>query len=364
MTSLVILAQSARLLAQSARRAGWRPWVLDLYGDADTCAVGEQWRIVSDACGGFDRQRVLAALREAVAAGATGLVYGSDLECARGLLADIGTIVPVWGNGPATLRRLKTPRRFFALLDDLGIAYPPTCFEPPAVPEGWLLKPACGAGGKGVAFLRAAIDPAPGAYFQRSMAGTPLSALFLADGRRACLVGFNQQWCVEVGGQPYAFAGAHNRPALPQSWRATVADWLQRLVPRAGLVGLNSLDFMFDGQDCWALEVNPRPSATLALYDADVPRGLLAAHKRAVDGGLPAAVAPAAARALQVVYAPHRWRVPPGVDWPSDCADLPVAGTLLAAGQPLCSILVQAEERDLLKRLREKAQAVLSVCQA
>ncbi|TAN48423.1 MAG: ATP-grasp domain-containing protein [Methylococcaceae bacterium] len=363
-TRIVVLAQSGRLLAQSARRAGWQPWVLDLYGDTDTQACSEYCRVVADGRGGFDRQRVLQELQRAASAGAAGLVYGSDLECARDLLADASAVLPLWGNSLDVLCCLKTPRRFFALLDHLGISYPPTRFEPPANHEGWLMKPACGAGGKGVAFLRADSRWACGAYFQRKIAGIPMSALFLANGRQACLVGFNELLAVDLDDRPYAFAGAHNRADLPRFWREKVGAWLQRLVPCVGLVGLNSLDFMFDGRDAWVLEVNPRPSATLALYDEDFPGGLLTAHRNAVEGGLPETVAPAAARALQVVYAPCRLVVPSGIDWPPGCADLPAAGTMPAAGQPLCSILVRADEQDLLRCLQQQVQAVVGLCRA
>ena len=42
--AVLIAAQSGRALAQAARRAGLRPFVLDLFGDEDTLALAEAHR--------------------------------------------------------------------------------------------------------------------------------------------------------------------------------------------------------------------------------------------------------------------------------------------------------------------------------
>lgn len=347
------------MLAQSAARAGWRSWVLDGYGDQDTQACSERCQVVTNSHGGFDRDRVLAELRFAAAEGAVGLVYGSGLECVADLVAEASALLPLWGNEANTLRWLKSPRRFFALLDSLDIAYPQTDFAPPVSPGGWLVKPGCGEGGKGVAFYAAARE---GAYFQRQIVGTPMSALFLADGCRACVLGFNELWAGGVAERPYGFVGASNRPTLARPWRERLTDWVQQLVGRVGLKGLNSLDFIFDGRCCRVLEINPRPSATLALYDGDFPDGLLAAHVRACGGRLPEAVPAAPPRVLRTVFAPRRLMVPAGVVWPSWCADLPLARSVVEAGQPLCSVSACGAGQDLMRLSLEREQAALSLC--
>jgi predicted ATP-grasp superfamily ATP-dependent carboligase len=348
------------MLAQSARRAGWRPWVLDLYGDEDTRACSWHCQRVDDGRGGFDSAAVLAGLRRAAAEGAAGWVYGSGWECRPGELAELAVILPLWGNGPELLRWLKSPARFFALLDALDIPYPESRFQVPEFPEGWLVKPGCGEGGKRVALCAAAAAIKPSAYFQRCIAGQPQSVLFLADGRRAVPLGFNTLWTAGTVEQPYGFAGACNRADLPPPWRERLAAWLQRLVEQTGLKGLNSLDFIYDGACCWVLEVNPRPSASMALYDEDFSGGLLAAHVAACAGRLPQAVPPAMPRAMRIVFAPYPLQVPAGVAWPEGCADLPAPGSVLAAGQPLCT--VAAAGQAAVQRLQERGRAALACC--
>lgn len=350
------------MLAQSARRGGWRPWVLDLYGDEDTRACSWHCQRADDGQGGFAYEAVLAGLRRAAAAGAAGWVYGSGWECCPERVAALAKCLPLWGNGPELLRWLKSPARFFALLDALAIPYPESRFQAPESPGGWLAKPGCGEGGKRVALCAAAAAVEPGAYFQRHVAGKPLSVLFLADGRRAVPLGFNTLWVAGTAESPYGFAGAANRADLPPPWHARVAAWLQRLVEQTGLQGLNSLDFIYDGESCWVLEVNPRPSATLALYDEDFPGGLLAAHVAACAGLLPQALPPALPRAMRIVFAPYPLQVPVGVVWPAGCADLPAAGSVLAAGQPLCTVSAAGAGQAAVRLLRQRERAALECC--
>jgi predicted ATP-grasp superfamily ATP-dependent carboligase len=116
------------------------------------------------------------------------------------------------------------------------------------------------------------------------------------------------------------------------------------------------MDFMIDGNTCRVLEVNPRPSATAALYDADFDEGLLASHIRAVRGRLGSGSSvKGPVRAFRVALAGDDFVVPP-MNWPEWCSDLPLAGTVLQAGCPICTISAESGSRAAtLRLLRERA---------
>ncbi len=60
---VLIAAQSGRALAQAARRAGLRPFVADLFGDADTVALSVSHRVLPGRFGrGMVPEAVLSAL--------------------------------------------------------------------------------------------------------------------------------------------------------------------------------------------------------------------------------------------------------------------------------------------------------------
>jgi predicted ATP-grasp superfamily ATP-dependent carboligase len=355
------------MLAASARRAGWRPVVFDLFGDSDTRAMAETF-VVADENGGLDAPRILREVKAFAAAQPVhGLVYGGGMECRPELLGRLARLATLLGNPPPVARECKTPERFFSCLTRLAIPFPETRFSPPPDGAGWLVKPRCGTGGKRVGFHAARDVAGAGVYFQRYIQGAALSALFLADGRTARVVGFNEMWSENPNGAtPFLFAGTLNRAPLDDALRAEVRSWVEALSGALGLKGLNGLDFMFDGQRCHVLEVNPRPGATLALYDADYPRGLLAAHLDACAGKLPDGDPPLSPpRAWRIVYARRDGEIPPELEWPGWSADRPLPDARFRAGDPLCSVFAQGATREDAATLSEaRRDAILAWCGA
>jgi predicted ATP-grasp superfamily ATP-dependent carboligase len=341
---LLVVSCSARMLVRSAARAGLRPVALDLYADADTRECVEACEAVAPGSEtGFDGDRLIAAAERL--APALPLVYGSGMDVAPDLLARLARGREVYGNPPELLQVLRTPETFFDLLRRLDISHPETRFSPPQDPANWLIKSGCSEGGKGVRFC-AHNQAGAGDYFQRRLPGPPLSALFLADGEQVRILGFNTLWTASHFGRPFLFVGAVNRARLGREQREQVRGQVETLVRALGLKGLNSLDFMVDGAICRVLEINPRPSATLGLYDADFPEGLLAAHIRACRGRLDVSGRSGdAVRAFAAVFAARTIAVPEAMVWPEWCADRPVPGSVIEAGQPLCT--VEAEGREV-----------------
>jgi len=356
---LLLAAQSARMLAQSARRAKLAACAIDGFADADTRRLVPKTLAIPPGAG--DAEWLEAAERLAPCGKGHGLVYGSGIDTRPALVEALARGRRLLGNTPETLARVNTPRRFFALLDGLGIAYPETRFSPPPQPENWLLKPGCGEGGKGVGFA-AKIRPATTQdYYQRHIPGLALSALFLADGNSARVVGFNTQWTARHDpGQPFLFAGAVNRAGLGEEQRSCMEAAANRLSAALGLVGLNSLDFVLDGENCWVLELNPRPSASMALYDEDFAQGLLKAHIAACLGEPPPPPERTSpVRAFRYLFAPQALTVQGAFQWPGYCADIPAAGTALAGGVPLCSLMAEGESLAEVERLLEARETDL-----
>jgi predicted ATP-grasp superfamily ATP-dependent carboligase len=193
------------------------------------------------------------------------------------------------------------------------------------------------------------------------VSGLTYSALFLADGHTAMTVGFNTLWTTGFSEQPFLFAGAISHAPLSQGQRQQIEDHIAALVRVSGIIGLNSLDFMVNHRDeLQVLEVNARPSATMALYDQDTPDGLLAAHIRACRGALPVSVAASKVRAFRVCFAPTRVVSMPMADWPPWCADLPMAGSIVEPGQPLCTILAEGDDPVDVDRLITQNLSLLS----
>jgi predicted ATP-grasp superfamily ATP-dependent carboligase len=360
----LIVAVTGRALAASASRAGHRAIVLDYFADRDTSAFAVECRSVA-AVGAlrFDRRALVASVQAATSRCA-GLVYGSGFEGCPGLLSRLIQGIRLYGNAPAVVAAVRDPLRFFGLLDRLAIRHPKVRLAAPRDRAGWLVKQAGGSGG-------AHVRPAgrrplrPGGYYQRWLPGRALSALFLADGRRACIVGFNEQWPARARPtQPFLYGGAIGGISLPSKVERDIRPKLDALVAATGLVGLNGLDFLLHEGQWFALEVNPRPTATMELYDPDYPRGLFDWHLRACNGELPDHPAtPRAIRAHAVVYAASSGRISAAFEPPEWCRDVPHPGAGFAPGEPVCTVHAAASDADraaiLLCRRRTQLERLL-----
>lgn len=362
---MLIAAISGRALAAAARRAGYAPRVLDLFRDVDTRRLADASRLVAGSIEqGFEAESLLARAGEIAPADhaqPVSLICGTGFEDRPDLLGILAQGRRYLGNSPAAIRATKDPQAFFALADRLGIPHPETRLAPPADLRGWLVKRVGASGGWHIRPARGA-ERRSGCYFQRFVAGRPVSALFLADGTAAMVLGFSAQWPAEdVPGANYLFGGAVQPAAIPDAMAVAIEGHVNRLSAALGLVGLNSADLLVrdDGYDL--IEVNPRPGATLDIHDPGGTMGLFALHCRACEGDLPAAWrGPATARATTILYAPDLLYIPKAFDWPDWAHDLPQGASVIDRGAPVCTVLADGPTAaEAERKVRARADAVL-----
>lgn len=337
----LIAALSGRALAAAAARAGERAVVLDLFADRDTAHYARTCIAVPRGPHGFARNGVLDAVGR-IAGEVRGLVYGAGFEHDPALLGDVARLVPLLGNAPETVAAAKDPFAFAALLAHLGLPHPPTTREP-RDSDDWLRKRIGGSGGGHIAPARAAA-PDAGVYFQKRVTGHAISAAFLADGRSAHVLAFSEQWIAADATAPFRYGGCAGPVTLPPSLAGAIGAACQAIADALGLVGLNSLDLMIEGEYFTVIEVNPRPGATLDIFDGQGDVSLWRLHLDAVAGRLPSRspAAPGETRAAAIVYAPERIVIPAAMAWPAWTADRGVAGTIVDRGDPVCTVRARA----------------------
>jgi predicted ATP-grasp superfamily ATP-dependent carboligase len=369
--TLVVAGLGVRALAQSALQGGWNVVALDLFGDRDTRRASVDWRPIGDpALLRIDPVALAEGLRAAARApGVIGWVPGGGFEGAPALLEAGGAGLPCLGPSADAMRRLRDPRTFFGALDAFGLAHPPVVFAPPEHAAGWLAKRAGGSGGLQVVDAAVAVaepeTPPADLYFQREQAGTPMSALFLADGEHAVVVALNRLLVGAPDARRHVFAGALG-PVIAPDLEVQVVHALAAIVPEFGVRGLASLDFVADDHDrVWLLELNPRPSATMTLHADAWPSGLVRAHVGAVAGRLPATPPRRrpGIRANRIVFAERECEVDASLSdalaASTHCHDVPAPGAHFARGAPVCSVSADAASADdALRALDARAQLV------
>jgi len=359
--TILIVAGSGRMLAQVAKHAGLKPLVIDLFADLDMQGYAEDFRQIASlaehdlaiAVDYFVERYVVAHV-----------IYGSGFECYPESLHYLNSRLLVLGNDPDAFARQLDKPAFFSTLDALNIPHPDVVFSAPDCADGWLIKPMQGQGGVGIQrYGGGAVDNS--VYWQRFQAGASYSALFLADGQQVQVVGFNSQWSVGLSETlAFVFSGIINNADLSNAHKTVLTGWLKQLVPAFGLKGLNSLDFIFADDCSYVLEINPRPSASMQLYDQD----LLIRHIQLSVGATSVAQSSEAGRlksppqrGYQVVYAERDLIIPDCFEWPDGCMDLPKPGNMCRAGQPLCSIIAhQKNSQSVAEQLLIKQQLIIN----
>src|SRR5262245_47661774 len=359
--TVLIVAPSGRALATSARRGGFVPLIADFFGDQDTLAQAHAHRrLPSGPSIGMQVDEVVEAL-EGLSLGRepVGVVCGSGFEDRPSLLAEIARRWRLIGNAADVVARVKDPIMLAELCRDCGIPHPSISLARPADANGWLMKRHGGAGGQHVKteFGDHSIEKH---YVQRRVPGTPVGALILANRLHARVLGFSAQWPSPAADQPFRYGGAVTPAPIARSTADALAQAVQRLIALVPLVGLNSVDFLVDGNEFWLLEINPRPGATLDIFEpedgslfarhVDACRGLLEARPAARNG----------ARAGAIVYA-EQDIVVPALEWPGWVADRSHAGTFICAGDPLCTVRAAAATADEARRLvARRREAILA----
>jgi uncharacterized protein len=344
--AVLIAASSGRALAAAARRAGYRPLLADFFDDLDTrCFCAANRLIAGGLDSGFEGESLIAAL-EALAKGEApcGLVYGAGFEDRAGLLEALAQRWTLFGNKPAVVRSVKDPVRLAELCAASNIPHPQISARMPRDRQHWLVKSAGGSGGSHVASAGALRAKGEKIYFQRIAPGDPVSILFLADGAKAFVVGASRQWAAPAPGEPFRFGGSLRPAGLSRELETRLRRAAEALTAACGLRGLNSIDFLVEGAEYTLIEVNPRPGATLDIFeDAGGSGSLFRAHMDSCLGRLPRRPLEfAGAAAAGIAYAREEIPSMPAIDWPNWTSDRQKARSALRPYDPLCTIKARA----------------------
>lgn len=332
---VLLVAVSARMLAELAVADGYEVVALDWFGDVDLRAVA--------AGGTAPSSDGLAALAEDIEADA--VVYGAGFENRPDLVGRLARGRELLGTPAELLSAVRDPSEVAAAARAAGARAPETRSVdelPGAGPAGgaWLRKPRLGGGGRGVRRW-AGGRLRPTEILQRHVSGMSCSAVAIGDGRRAAIVGLTEQ--LHLLGA-FRWTGNVAPPRLPAEELAELHGQLgavcAEVAKRFGVRGAFGVDAVWDGRHAWVVEVNPRPPASLELFG---PGGFEAHVCGARGHGLPAGVTPPGprcARVKLVLFADRDLRAPDPDWWPAGLVrDIPHAGEMIKRGAPVCTLV-------------------------
>jgi uncharacterized protein len=363
--AIIVVAYSARALASSAAHAGFAPLAIDVFRDDDTLEMSlVSAKLDGGLSDGLTLDKVVGAVETLISAyNPIGLVYGSGFEHQPETIAAIARKTRVFGNDAETLKRAKDPLALAQICEANGVRHPQIAFDAPAEPQFWLMKKRGGAGGAHIAAALGASRASPECYFQRRVAGKSVSALFVASAKKVDIVGCSLQWTAPTAASPFRYGGAAGPVEIGPAQASEIARSIQVMASELNFVGLNSVDFLVSDDAVWLIEINPRPGATLDVFESNEDP-LFARHVAACEGRLMPSSRNLPFKAAEIVYAPCDIVIPEGRNWPDWIADRPAPGTRIAGGDPLCTALASGLTVDLARMCAgERARKIVALVQ-
>jgi predicted ATP-grasp superfamily ATP-dependent carboligase len=401
---ILLVAVSARMLAELAVRAGHNVVALDRFGDLDLQRLCPSVSVLRDLGG---RGGMAALVEAAEKIKAPSVIYGAGLENKPELVARLATGRQLLGCPPETLERVRDPATLGASLRAAGLAYPATfaasdapqraeqtssTFAPRDAPpraertsstfaardappradgsRRWLRKPVRSGGGRGVREWRGGALRGE-VVVQEHISGLACSAAAVADGRSATVLGVSEQLIGQrgFGARGYAWCGNLVPPRLNEAHRRALAGAARAICAHLalafGLRGLFGVDLVWDGERAWVVEVNPRPTGSLECVEAAHDVGVFAAHLDGCAGRLPPtppALTPQRAAGKAILFATRDVRVGDTRGWPAHgIRDVPHPRERIAAGAPICTLVsVQESPYAVFADLEARAAALLA----
>lgn len=355
---ILVVANSARYLVQSALLSGHVVDAVDAFADLDTRLACRHWRkAVSCSPEGLD-----AALADLDIDQSMPWVYGAGFETQPEILRTLACRRrQLLGNDPGVMLLLADPSRLFPLLEYLDIRCPEVSLQPPSCSDGWLFKAAGRLGGNGVTWARDAGSPAVPGYYQAFVRGPLCSVLFAADGKQIRPIGFNRLLVRYPAAGDFRYAGAVSGFQPSSDQEQVMLQVASRLTRALSLRGINGLDFVIRDGEPLLLDVNARPPATLELYEMNLARGGFATHLDACRGRLPGVVPRRGVRGMRVMYARRDHDVG-HIAWPLWASDRPVNGSRLNRDEPICTLhAAGAGFESVEAQLRQQADVIDSL---
>jgi uncharacterized protein len=374
---IIIVGASARAPAFSTLRAGLRPACVDLFADADLCAACPAEKI------GVDRYPSgLAEFSDRYPAGPW--LFTGGLENHPEVIRAISQNRALWGCSRECLALVRAPDAIHQMLIASDLRSPRVVNSGNSIPnEGcWLLKPIASAAGFGIrhASAEAGNFVSPGHYGQEFVEGMSCSGLFIGHEFGCVFLGATIQltgteW---LHAAPFHYAGSVGPISLPEVVDHTLRKLGNLLAGQMKVRGLFGVDFILKHDEVWVIEVNPRYTASVEVWEYAQQQSAMALNRRVFERNNHAELAtvtpPAPADKFvgkAIYFAKEAITIPELVPWATQklvdpfsfempaFADLPRAGDRIGKGHPVITLLeFGASTAGCLEGLKARARSL------
>jgi predicted ATP-grasp superfamily ATP-dependent carboligase len=349
---VIVIGNSVRSIACSARRAGYIVYALDRFGDVDTQKCATKGQIIEN----MDNGELLRLI--GFFGGADAIVLGPGFEHLKfeNALNNSEKIMEEAGN------KSKLPKK----LRSMGIPHPET--EPIDKADGMkfplMVKPISGSGGMKNIIVRDEVElnifrerrDSHEFIAQEFVEGIPCSSSVISTGDEAVVVAVNEQLIgiERLTRLPFAYCG--NITPFETKFRQEMEEYSKQISIEFKLKGSNGIDFMLTNKGVKVIEVNPRFQGSIDTVELSMGLSVFDAHIKSFSGELPELMEPRCFAAKNIIYAEKNLKINRDISdmlvkymRKGKAADIPHPGQEVSPDEPVTTIFATARTRKMVR---------------
>lgn len=283
---LLLIGASVRHLALSASLADIPIVGFDFFGDWDS----QQYFANDGQPGGLRKISSYRELTELIkpSLGNIPTIISGGIENHPQILAELAENVKILGGDLQSYRQLANPPGWPTLFADAKLNFPNSHTGPPPPFEAesqWLIKSSNKSGGLGVLAAspqQLSSDLTQGHYFQSRVVPDSsgdlgeFSVSFVTsetgqDPPNTYLLGIakplNSQTRQRINAGEFRYCGSTSDIRLSESLRQSVIEIGKTIAQKCNIRGLWGVDLIHANNICWIIDINPRPTASMELFE-------------------------------------------------------------------------------------------------
>ena len=260
------------------------------------------------------------------------------------------------------IARMRDPLDLQAVLPSSSCRYPRTFASNQRLPQDktrWLKKPIASAAGQGIHAFNTThtSSPDPTMIIQEQISGRSISVSFLMHPARTDVLGCTEQLLGhrELQANEFQYCGSIGPLHIPPSINKKLQELGQFLQHEYSLRGLIGVDLILHDDQLWLIEINPRYTASMELFESQFNRSMIQLHLDSFSKH-PATFnridhdnmhyGKAVLFARETTQVPNEfqsiWQAALNCQQPT-VADLPPIGAIVQAGHPLFTIFAHSK---------------------
>ncbi len=397
--TIAIVGFSARAASQIAKKAGFDVVAVDVCADRDLICDCRSHYLLDDP----EWPDALNAYYPSAP-----LLLTGGMEHRTHLVERCHAVANRCGPTALQLVSMRSLDNWAKWANSCDIGWPITCrtwqevlrSEKPHRQRDWLMKPFQSAGGIGTTELfctNASADDftkeQSNFYFQKRLPGETIGVTFLSSEFGSTLVGATAAWIPDskLPGMNYVYCGSYGPVELTDKQLLKLQHFARTTGNESGLLGLWQADFLrYDGE-LTLLEINPRWSASMDILEVCLDAGLVEMHHACINMTVSHAIFSKYSNdcirvskstvtvmlGKMIVYANDSFNVTQSQSdewwskrWSCDLgsllngcqfADIPCAGTAIAKGDPILTVLTTGCSSESILRKLQWTRSMISM---